>query len=92
MATACSRSSRLGRDSAKETPRDLAGHDCICYRSADRGLYSWEFEQDGGTLGVRVVGGPVVNDGDLMIAAAVDGFGLAHLMEDMVGAHLAGRA
>jgi len=71
------------------SPRELAGHRCIGYRSADGGLYAWEFEKDGRALSVRVGAGPVVNDGDLMIAAALDGLGLAHLMEDMVGAHLA---
>lgn len=71
------------------TPRELAGHQCIGCRSADGGLYSWEFEKDGRPLGVRVGAGPIVNDGDLMIAAALEGFGLAHLMEDMVEQYLA---
>lgn len=77
---------RMGRPAS---PRDLAGHRCIGYRSAGGGLYGWEFEKEGKALGVRVGAGPIVNDGDLMIAAAVDGFGLAHLMEDMVEEHLA---
>lgn len=71
------------------SPRELAGHRCIGYRSADGGLYAWEFEKDGRALSVRAGAGPIVNDGDLMIAAAVEGFGLAHLMEDMVEAQLA---
>jgi len=71
------------------TPRDLSAHQCICFRSASGELYGWEFGKDGRALTVRVGHGPVVNDGELMIEAAVEGFGLAHLMEDMVEAHLA---
>lgn len=71
------------------TPRDLAAHRCICFRSPSGGLYAWEFEKEGRALTVRVGNGPIVNDGDLMIAAAVEGFGFAHLMEDMVAAQLA---
>lgn len=78
----------IARKGRPASPRDLAGHECIGYRSADGGLYSWEFEKDGRPLSVRVGAGPIVNDGDLMIAAAVEGFGLADLMEDMVEAHL----
>jgi DNA-binding transcriptional LysR family regulator len=36
--------------------------------------------------------GPVLNDGALMVAAAVEGFGLAHVMEDMVAAPVASGA
>jgi len=79
----------LARKGRPASPRELAGHQCIHYRSADGGLYAWEFEKDGHALSVRAGAGPIVNDGDLMIAAAVDGFGLAHLMEDMVDTHLA---
>lgn len=66
------------------TPNDLLIHRCICFRNAAGGIYHWEFEQAGRPLTVRVGRGPVLNDGDLMKSAAVEGFGLAHLMEDMV--------
>ena len=41
---------------------------------------------------MKVGRGPVLNDGALMVAAAVEGFGLAHVMEDMVAAQVAGGA
>jgi DNA-binding transcriptional LysR family regulator len=72
------------------SPHDLAEHNCINYRMATAGgLYPWEFEKDGQSLAVRVNGSLVFNDIDLMVAAALDGCGLAHVFEDQVAPHLA---
>ena len=72
------------------SPHDLAEHNCINYRMATAGgLYPWEFEKDGQSLAVRVNGSLVFNDIDLMVAAALDGRGLAHVFEDQVAPHLA---
>jgi DNA-binding transcriptional LysR family regulator len=69
-------------------PRDLLEHDCVNYRSADTGaLYRWEFEQSGNVDGVAaekmriaVKGRVSTNDTDLLLQAALDGFGFAYLM------------
>ncbi|HEX4737208.1 MAG TPA: LysR family transcriptional regulator [Allosphingosinicella sp.] len=67
------------------TPQDLAGHDCINLRMRTLGgLYAWEFEKDGRELRVRVEGQLVFNDVDLILAAALDGFGIACLPDDHV--------
>ncbi|WP_227501567.1 LysR substrate-binding domain-containing protein [Synechocystis sp. PCC 7509] len=67
------------------TPQDLAGHNCINYRFATSGgLYSWEFEEDGRPFQVRVDGSLVFNDGDLLLAAALAGQGIAYLFEDRI--------
>lgn len=68
-----------------KSPRDLTGHDCINLRFLTHGgLYAWEFEKKGRPLNVRVEGRLTFNDTSQIHAAALDGFGLACLPEDMV--------
>ena len=72
------------------TPRDLAGHRCINYRLPKSGtLYAWEFERDGRSLQMKVDGPLVFNDGDLILAAALAGQGVACLFEDQIADHVA---
>ncbi len=82
----------LARHGTPRVPGDLADHRCVTYRTAGGGLYAWEFERAGHPVTVKVGRGPVLNDGALMVAAAVEGFGLAHVMEDMVAAPVASGA
>ena len=71
-------------------PRDLAGHDCINYRQKTRGgIYRWEFTDRGKDFDIAVDGHITTNDGDVMVAAAVDGLGLAYVLESTVTAELA---
>jgi len=68
---------------APKTPYDLTGHACINLRLLTAGgMYAWEFEKDGRELKVRVDGRLVFNDAELLIDAALGGFGLAMVMED----------
>jgi DNA-binding transcriptional LysR family regulator len=75
------------------TPHDLTGHDCINIRFMTHGgLYTWEFEKDGHPLNVRVEGRLTFNSIERIRVAALAGFGLAYLPEDMVAAEIrAGR-
>lgn len=71
-------------------PQDLAGHDCINYRfTSSSALYVWEFEDNGQPINVRVTGSLVSNDMDVILAAALDGRGLAYIFEDEVAEHIA---
>jgi DNA-binding transcriptional LysR family regulator len=71
-------------------PHELTGHDCINLRLATHGgLYAWEFEKDGHPLNVRVQGQLVFNSSGPMLRAALAGFGLACVPEDMVREHVA---
>jgi DNA-binding transcriptional LysR family regulator len=66
-----------------KTPQDLARHRCINLRLPTHGgLYPWEFDKNGRQLNVRVEGQLVFNEMPLVLRAAVDGFGLAIVMED----------
>lgn len=65
------------------TPHDLVAHRCINLRlTTYGGLYAWEFEKDGQELKVRVEGQLVFNSAPQALQAALDGFGLAFIMED----------
>ncbi|ATB45574.1 LysR family transcriptional regulator [Corallococcus macrosporus] len=73
-------------------PRDLAAHDCVNYRHAtSRNIARWEFEVDGRELTVAVNGRVITNDNEVMVLAALDGQGLAYVMEHTVTEHLAAK-
>ena len=73
-----------------QTPQDLAAHECINLRLPTYGeLLTWEFERDGQALNARVEGQWVFSSSPPMLKAALAGFGLACLPEDMVLEHLA---
>jgi DNA-binding transcriptional LysR family regulator len=76
--------------SRPKTPQDLIGHNCINLRLPTHGgLYAWEFEKDGRELKVRVEGQLVFNATVQMLNAALAGFGLAYVPEDLAQSHLA---
>jgi DNA-binding transcriptional LysR family regulator len=77
-----------GRPEPK-APQELVGHNCINLRLPTRGgLYAWEFEKDGRELRVNVEGQLVFNGTFQMLNAAVAGFGLAYVPEDVAQPHL----
>ena len=76
--------------SPPKKPQDLTGHNCINLRLPTYGgLYAWEFEKDGRELKVRVDGQLVFNGTAQMLNAALAGFGLAYVPEDLAQPHLA---
>jgi len=73
-----------------KTPRDLVAHTCINLRLGTYGgLWAWEFEKNGRELRVRVDGQLVFNSIFQVRDAALGGFGLAYVQEDLVQPHLA---
>ncbi|HKW54230.1 MAG TPA: LysR family transcriptional regulator [Stellaceae bacterium] len=75
--------------SAPKTPQELIAHSCINLRLPTHGgLYAWEFAKDGRELKVRVEGQLVFNGAVQMLNAALAGFGLAYLPEDLARPHL----
>ena len=51
------------------------------------GLYAWEFAKNGQELHVQVQGQMIFNTSPQMLTAALEGYGLAYLPEDVVTAH-----
>lgn len=75
----------LDKRSPPKKPQDLMTHDCINLRFQTRGgLYAWEFEKDRRKLNVRVDGQLTFNSVPQIVTAAVAGFGLACLPDDIV--------
>ena len=64
-----------------KAPRDLTAHRCLNFRHGSGETYRWEFDKARQSLAVAVDGPLVVDDVQLLIRAAVDGVGLAFLME-----------
>jgi len=76
--------------SEPKKPQELIGHNCINLRlSTHGGLYAWEFEKGGRELRVRVEGQLIFNGTNQMLNAALAGFGLAYVPEDLAQPHLA---
>src|SRR5207248_8758650 len=75
--------------SEPERPQDLIGHNCINLRLPTRGgLYAWEFEKGGREVRVHVEGQLVFNSTFQMLNAALAGFGLAYVPEDVAQPYL----
>jgi DNA-binding transcriptional LysR family regulator len=55
---------------------------------ASGSVYRWEFEKRGKPVTVSVSGPLIFNDVELMLRAALDGVGLAFLLEEQVTDHL----
>src|SRR6266478_1377892 len=73
-------------------PQELINHNCINLRLPTRGgLYAWEFEKGKRQLKVHVEGQFVFNGTSQMFNAALAGFGLAYVPEDLAQPHLAKR-
>jgi DNA-binding transcriptional LysR family regulator len=82
--------SYLKKHPAPEKPQDLIGHSCINLRLLTHGgLYAWEFEKAGRELKVRVDGQLTFNGTFQMLNAALAGFGLAYVPEDLSRPHIA---
>lgn len=74
-------------------PSDLATHRCLNYRLSTGGsLLPWEFEREGVKHALVPTGPLVSNDTDTLLAAALEGVGLACMTEAIVTPHIqAGR-
>ncbi|MBD8621812.1 LysR family transcriptional regulator [Pseudomonas sp. CFBP 13727] len=72
------------------TPRCLPNHLCNNLRLPTHGgLYAWEFEKDDETLNVRVSGQVIYNGAYQLLDAALDGFGLSFIPDDMAAPYIA---
>lgn len=71
-------------------PQDLTEHNCINLRLPTHGgLYAWEFEKDGQELNVHVQGQVVLNTSPEIVTAALEGYGLAYVPQDVADRHIA---
>ena len=83
----------LAEHGVPQHPQDLIRHRCINMRHETAGgLYAWEFAKGGQELRVRVDGQLAFNNSYAMIDAAVSGYGIAYVPEDIVAAEIASGA
>lgn len=72
----------LERRGCPKHPSELESHECIRFRwPGSSAIYRWEFEVNGRPVKVGVSGGFVTNDVGLMLSAAMDGIGIAYVLE-----------
>lgn len=70
-------------------PQDLIRHTCINERlPTSGGFWAWEFEDQGREIKIRVTGQLVFNNSYQAVEAAVAGFGLAYVPEDVALPHI----
>ena len=78
------------KNPAPSHPKDLVGHSCINVRFPTSGaLYAWEFEEKGREIKIRVDGQLVSNNIFQVLEAAIEGFGLAYVPEEIALPHIA---
>jgi DNA-binding transcriptional LysR family regulator len=71
-------------------PQDLTEHSCINLRLPTHGgLYAWEFEKEGQELSVNVQGQVILNTSPEIVTAALEGYGLAYIPQDVADRHIA---
>jgi DNA-binding transcriptional LysR family regulator len=75
----------LAKRAAPRTPDDVASHRCIAFRvSRDGEVFRWAFERNGKRRTMSVPGSVTVNNAEAAVQAALDGVGLAYVVEDVV--------
>lgn len=80
----------LSTHPAPVTPHDLGRHRCIGYRMRAGGaIVSWDFERDGSELEVKIEGPLIVNEPEIALDVALDGLGMAYVLEDRAAPFLA---
>lgn len=71
-------------------PADLLQHRCINYRFASSGrIHRWAFARGGEELLVDAPGTLILNDTDMLLEAALAGYGVACVTGDQAAAHIA---
>ena len=84
----CASPGYLARAGTPLTPHQLADHDCLTFRDHP-GANPWAFRSAQGRVEVRASGPVLANDGEVLVAAAVAGMGVALLPEWLPGGEIA---
>lgn len=80
----------LARHPAPKAPRDLIHHSCINLRLMSQGgLYAWELKKGKQRINAHVEGQLVFSEPLQILDAALAGFGLGYVLEDMARPYLA---
>jgi DNA-binding transcriptional LysR family regulator len=75
----------LSRVGMPKMPHDLLNHSCIGFRHASSGqVERWEFEKDGQKIELAVTGRLILNDSAALTQAALDGIGIAYMVNGYI--------
>lgn len=75
----------LALNGLPEHPRDLLIHDCIGFRHATTGqIERWEFDNGHERIDLQVKGRLVVNDSEILVRSALDGMGVAYMINGYI--------
>ncbi|MCF8200081.1 MAG: LysR family transcriptional regulator [Sulfuritalea sp.] len=72
---ACAAPAYLKKYGTPDSPAQLAGHNCMTYAHANW-QHEWRFRQNGIEQRVRISGNLRVNNGNILVNAAIDGLGV----------------
>jgi DNA-binding transcriptional LysR family regulator len=71
----------LARRGTPLAPRDLLDHECICFRHATTGqIERWAFSRGDEAFELAVPGRLIINDSAALVQAALDGLGIAYMI------------
>ncbi|MES2946256.1 MAG: LysR family transcriptional regulator, partial [Pseudomonadota bacterium] len=85
----CASSAYLARHGTPGSPQALAEHRCLCFMLGEDVYDRWKFWQGGTEVTVRVAGGNISNDGDVVRRWAVAGQGICYKSHMDVAADIA---
>ncbi|PZM12111.1 LysR family transcriptional regulator [Rhizobium tubonense] len=75
----------LGRFGVPKVPNDLLNHNCIGFRHASSGqVERWEFEKGGQKIELATAGRLILNDSAALTQAALDGIGIAYMVNGYI--------
>jgi len=88
----CASPAYLEKHGTPDTPQALAQHICLCFMLGEDVYDRWRFWRDGEEQAVRVGGGNIANDGDVVRLWALAGRGIIYKSrQDVVSDLTAGR-
>ena len=90
---ACASPAYLAEHGAPQSPEDLASHHCLGYVTwSDLAYLEWPFHRNGKSQAVQIHPRLQVNDGRVLLAAALDGVGIILQPERLVAEAIASGA
>jgi DNA-binding transcriptional LysR family regulator len=86
---ACASPGYLSERGTPRHPEDLEAHECLGFVGARAPTTDWRFLRDGREIAIPASGRLQANNANALLAAALEGFGIAFIAEDLARSALA---
>ena len=86
---ACASPGYLGAHGTPRDPKELEAHQCLVYAGTRVGSGDWRFFRDGRAIDLKIRSQLQVNNATALLSAALDGFGVAFIADDLARAPIA---